>query len=128
MGNINSIQKISFQELQDYIKVGMKDTILINTLPENYQYCLIINTINASNEVNLINELLKSNKKKKIIIYGKNHSDVTIYKKYNQLQSLGFKNVYIYIGGIFEWLCLQEIYGKDLFKTTGNELDILKYT
>ena len=40
---------------------------------------------------------------------------------------LGFINVYIYLGGLFEWLLLQDIYGRDLFKTTKNELDILKY-
>lgn len=128
MGNINSVQKVSFQELQEYIKTGMKDNILINTLPEKHQDCLINYTIKANEEVNIINNLLKNDKNKKIILYGKNHSDFTIYKKYNQLQTLGFKNIYIYVGGMFEWLCLQEIYGKELFKTTTQELDLLKYT
>jgi len=36
-------------------------------------------------------------------------------------------NIYIYPGGIFEWLCLQDIYGDELFPTTKKELDILKY-
>ena len=31
------------------------------------------------------------------------------------------------MGGIFEWLLLQDIYGDDQFKTTSRELDILKY-
>ena len=38
-----------------------------------------------------------------------------------------FKNVYIYKGGLFEWLLLQDIYGKDLFPTTTEILDILRY-
>jgi hypothetical protein len=48
-------------------------------------------------------------------------------KKYLKLQELGFSNIYIYPGGLFEWLCLQDIYGHDSFKTTKQEIDILKY-
>ena len=62
-----------------------------------------------------------------IIIYGRNCNDESIYKKYSQLLCLGFINVYIYTGGLFEWLCLQDIYSADLFPTTARELDILKY-
>ena len=47
--------------------------------------------------------------------------------KYKQLLSLGFTNVSIYIGGMFEWLLLQEIYGEAPFPTTCHELDLLKY-
>ena len=36
-------------------------------------------------------------------------------------------NVYVYPGGLFEWLLLQDIYGEDNFPTTLKELDILKY-
>ena len=62
-----------------------------------------------------------------MVIYGKNTNDEAIIKKYNQLMQLGFKNVYIYPGGLFEWLLLQDIYGNELFPTTKKELDILKY-
>jgi hypothetical protein len=31
------------------------------------------------------------------------------------------------MGGLFEWLMLQDIYGSDEFPTTKKELDILKY-
>ena len=55
------------------------------------------------------------------------NQDEAIIKKYNQLMQLGFKNVYIYPGGLFEWLLLQDIYGDDMFKTTNNVIDILKY-
>ena len=40
---------------------------------------------------------------------------------------LGFEEVYLYPGGLFEWLCLQDIYSDDNFKTTMKELDILKF-
>jgi hypothetical protein len=63
----------------------------------------------------------------KIIIYGRNCNDEKIYTKYNQLISLGFYNVYIYTGGLFEWLMLQDIYGDKEFPTTKKELDLLKY-
>ena len=56
-----------------------------------------------------------------------NTNDENIYKKYKQLVSLGVANIYIYPGGLFEWLCLQDIYGEELFPTTKKELDILKY-
>ena len=79
-------------------------------------------------EVELINNCLKNGKKHiKIIIYGKNANDEKIYEKYSQLSSLGFYNIYIYPGGLFEWLLLQDIYGSDDFPTTKKELDILKY-
>ena len=71
--------------------------------------------------------MLKNNTNKYIIIYGKNANDDTIYNKYEQLLKLGFMNVFIYSGGMFEWLCLQDIYGNELFPTTKKELDILKY-
>ena len=75
----------------------------------------------------LINKYIRANKSVKIIIYGRNSNDETIYKKYNQLFGLGFTNVYVYIGGLFEWLLLQDIYGTDEFPTTTIQRDILKY-
>ena len=61
------------------------------------------------------------------IIHAENCSDGTLIKKYNQLKQLGIKNIYVYIGGLFEWLLLQDIYGKDEFPTTTEIFDILKY-
>jgi len=78
-------------------------------------------------EETVINELLSSNKKTQLIIYGENSKDESIFRKCEQLTKLGFSNVYVYIGGMFEWLCLQDIYGDELFPTTKKELDILKY-
>ena len=91
------------------------------------QDCLITNTIKASEEENVINTLLNKTKDITIIIYGKNSIDESIYKKYEQLLALGFCNIYIYVGGIFEWLLLQDIYGTEQFPTTKQEVDILKY-
>ena len=67
------------------------------------------------------------NKKKEIIIYGKNHRDLKIIEKYNQLKKLGFTNVYIYFGGLFEWLLLKEYYGEINFPIDGKMGDISQY-
>ena len=70
---------------------------------------------------------MKENKNIKIVVYGKNSNDDTTNKKYQQLLSFGFYNIFLYTGGMFEWLLLQDIYGKELFPTTKKELDLLKY-
>ena len=102
--------------------------IIISTLEINNQECLIKNTLAPDEEINVINDLIqKKNKKKKIIIYGENSSDNSIVKKYYQLQKLGINNIFIYMGGLFEWLLLQDIYGNDQFPTTTEIIDILKY-
>ena len=101
--------------------------LIINTLSHSDQQCLIINTTISTDEELIINKFLKENKNIRIIIYGKNCNDDSINKKYQQLYSLGFYNIYVYSGGMFEWLMLQDIFGKDLFPTTKKELDFLKY-
>ena len=127
MGASLSCQNIHFEELGEIINNNSSSCVIINTLPLEEQNCLIQHTVNGNIEVDTINNLLRQDKKKKIIIYGKNYRDVSIYKKYKQLKSLGFTNVFLYIGGLFEWLCLQDIYGINNFQTTGTEVDILKY-
>jgi hypothetical protein len=122
MGNINSIRKYNFEQMQ-----GISNTTIINTLPNINQNCLIMNTVQHNDEEDIINHLLKTNKKAVIIVYGMNCNDESIYKKYNQLQDLGFVNIGVYVGGMFEWLLLQDVYGEELFPTTSKELDILKF-
>ena len=119
------IAKANFEDIQSAID---NNDILINTLPHNQQNCLITNTKNVYNEESLINSLLNNKEYSKLIfIYGKNSNDYHAYKKYFQLQKLGFTNVYLFTGGLFEWLCLQDIYGNDNFQTTTQELDLYKY-
>lgn len=101
--------------------------LIINTLDMNNQQCLIAGTIPVVSEVETINYYLKTYKDVKVIVYGMNSSDDTCINKYDQLIKLGFYNVYIYSGGLFEWLLLQDIYGSDLFPTTNDKVDFLKY-
>ena len=121
MGNINTLPK---NVSCDTIMNNDDKYILINTLPYDEQNCLIKNTIVAKNEENIINNLKKS---KNIIIYGKNCRDLSVYKKYKHLHMYGFTNVYIYMGGMFEWLLLKDVYGSNLFSTDGDEIDLLTY-
>jgi len=126
MGNTQSMKKINFEDMQTVIK-NPEAYLIINTLVPSEQKCLIVNTTLAEEEESIINRYMKENKNIRIIIYGKNCNDESIQKKYQQLLSLGFYNIFVYIGGMFEWLLLQDIYGKDLFPTTKKELDLLKY-
>jgi hypothetical protein len=126
MGNSQSMKKINFEDMQTVIK-HPEMYLIINTLPPGEQNCLIVNTTLASDEETIINQFMKANKNIRVIIYGKNSNDETTNKKYQQLLSLGFYNIYLYTGGMFEWLLLQDIYGKELFPTTKKELDLLKY-
>lgn len=128
MGNTySSIQKINYEDVQ-YAVQHPNNHLLINTLLYDEQKCLIANTLNIQDEEQVINNLIKNNKKEiPIIVYGKHCNDEKIYEKYMQLSSLGFYEVFLYTGGMFEWLMLQDIYGEKEFPTTSKELDLLKY-
>lgn len=126
MGNSQSIRKVSFEDIQTATNFPA-DYLVINVLSLEEQGCLISGTILGTNEENIINANRYTNKNLKIIIYGKNSSDDKIVKKYQQLKYYGFYNVYVYPGGLFEWLLLQDIYGSEQFPTTSAELDILKF-
>jgi len=81
-------------------------------------------------EEKTINDLLINYElgEKKFVVYGKNASDDAAEKKYRQLLQLGFSYVYLYSGGMFEWMLLQDIYGEDEFPTTRKVLDILRFS
>ena len=126
MGTQQSIiQKCNFEDIQNIIK--QSNTILINTLKSDEQSCLIQGTLQSNIEEKIINDILSTSGETNIVIYGKNCNDNSIYDKYKQLNDLGIKNIFVYCGGLFEWLCLQDIYGEDEFPTTIKELDFLKY-
>ena len=132
MGANNSKFKINYEDMQlvcshSYNNNNNNKYAIINTLDPSYQTCLIPNTIPIAEEEEVINDVITNSKKTKIIIYGLNSNDEKVYSKYEQLVKLGVKHVYIYTGGMFEWLLLQDVYGRELFPTTSRELDILKY-
>jgi len=124
--------KVGFEDvlfiLRKYMKktpsalhVSRDDPIfwLINTLPPNCQEYVIPHTIPCHMEEKLINDVLNDlsiqPSQYYIVLYGKHSTDDTVDKKYLQLIQLGFTNVFIYYGGLFEWLLLQDIYSKEHF-------------
>ena len=78
-------------------------------------------------ETDFVNYPIYPNKNKEIIVYGLHHTDLSVVQKYNQLKKLGFKNVHIYFGGMYEWLLLQEVFGTINFQTDGTIKDIVDY-
>lgn len=131
MGNSFSMKKINYEDMQTVVK-NPEIYMLINTLPVDIQDCLISTTVSIDKEEAIINKYLKENRGIRIIVYGKHCNDELVDKKYQQLLSLGFNNVYAYMGGLFEWLLLHDIYGKDLFpvnnmNTNKKSIDILRF-
>jgi hypothetical protein len=127
MGNSMSITPtITFEDVQNSI-CDKEKTLIINTLEAHMQSCLIAGTLPIDAEVEVLNAYLKKNTDVRIIIYGMNSADKTCQKKYEQLIKLGFYNVFIFLGGMFEWLLLQDVYGSELFPTTALKVDLLKY-
>lgn len=125
MGNSQSIQKINYEYLQDEIK--NQNSFIISTLPLEKQTCLIKGTLSPEREVEVLNEHLKTNTSLKLIIYAMNACDESISIKCHQLLKLGYTNLHVYMGGLFEWLLLQDIYGEDMFPTTTFCQDHLKF-
>lgn len=131
MGNTNSNNyNLSFEDMEwiinHYSRLSNK-VIIIHTLDTNQEDVLIKHTTFASDENDKINSFLKSNKDIHVCIYGKNAHDIKIHEKYNQLKDLGFVHVYIYIGGLFEWLLLQQLYGEDTYPVFIHPNTMLKY-
>ncbi len=123
MGQTSSYPICSFQELQERQKnKGRNDFILLNTLPLSKQQYLIQGTIPGADESKQVNDYLYKNKQIPIILYGLDCRDNTVISKFAQLKTLGFINVSIYRGGLFEWALLQEVYGSN-FKTEGTLTD-----
>jgi len=125
---LTSSKYVNFENVQDAVHSN-QDIILINTMPSNEQSCLIKNTVHANDEEQIINDMLfkLTVPDKPVFIYGKNDSDYRVDEKYNNLKKIGVESVYIYKGGMFEWMLLQDIYGKDEFPTTSKLIDILSF-
>jgi hypothetical protein len=122
--------KIGFEDVKYALKYPEK-YVLINTLSLDYQNDLIKNTVLAEKEEVTINKIIENYEMSivNIIIYGNNATDESPYLKAKQFMDLGFKHIFIYCGGIFEWLLLQDIYSFDEFPTLiyRKNVDLLKY-
>jgi len=126
--------KIGFEDIKSIIDILKKDSneyIMINTMPQDFQNNLIIGTLHSSSEESIFNRILDNYEMKriKVVLYGLNSTDESVEKKAQQLQGLGFSEIYIYCGGMFEWLLLQELYGSSEFPTSSTikSADIIRY-
>ena len=126
----NNFHKIGFEDMKIILREPSSNKYcIINTLLINFQDILIPKTIRFIDEEQTINDYITNYETKQvsIIVYGKNSCDNTAEKKCLQLCGLGFTKVFLYVGGLFEWILLQDIYGVDEFPTTSKVVDILKY-
>lgn len=118
-------RRLNFEDMQWATR--SESTVIISTLGVDRQGCLIPCTIPPADETETINGYLSRDSGVKIVVYGESANDDSVGQKYAQLAGLGFTNVYVYPGGMFEWLLLQDVYGEEMFPTIGREIDILKY-
>ena len=121
-------KSIGFEDVIHCIKSPAKYA-LIHTLPVSEQGVLIKGTLLAADEESFVNEYLSKYTEypRTIILYGRNCCDDSPKHKQAQLLSLGISDVFIYVGGLFEWLLLQDIYGEAEFATDGKSMDLLVY-
>jgi len=120
---------IKIRKNRDLVNKNHRKYVIINTLPANEQNLLIEETLLESTEEKTINQFIEDYEMEdvNIIVYGKNSADGSVWEKHRQLLKLGFREIYIYSGGLFEWLLLQETYGVNEFPTTAKCGDILHY-
>ena len=132
---LNSIFKPPPKKLIGFedVKIAIRHTqryILINTLPSGEQDVLIRSTLPMDREETVINSQINdyNTPDLPVIVYGRNSCDPSSEAKQTQLRALGVVDVYIYPGGLFEWLLLQDTYGAEEFPTTNTgQVDALKY-
>ena len=135
-----SSDRLNFEDVQSVIAnrggTSAAHTVtylIISTMKSEFLNCVISGTVPAAQEEARINDILSGNTVNgdtiTIIVYGLHATDETAYAKYEQLLKHGITRVCVYVGGMFEWLLLQDIYGADLFPTSGKKeaADIIKY-
>jgi hypothetical protein len=124
MGNATSrvlpvVERAVFDDLND------SRYLVISVLSETEQDVLIQGTVACGNEVAEVEKAIQA--KRVIIIYGRNNHDDRVWLKYAQLKKLGGK-AKVYIGGLFEWILLQELYGNERFPLTSAKFDPYQYS
>jgi len=118
---------IAFDDVK-YAQERPDNFVIINTLPMNQQDCVISGTLEVEKETVVMEALLVNAREKPIVVYGRNDTDVSVETKAQQLKKLGFRHIFIYRGGLFEWLMLRDIYGVENFRIDGNgKGDILDF-
>jgi len=117
MGNSSSSALVNYEKIQ---QAKSKNDVLIHIMEDDQKLMMILGSLTANTETTKVNDMISRNEyETNIMIYGRNDHDYDkLIAKHKQLKSLGFKHVYIYLGGMFEWLLLQDVYGVKEFPTT----------
>lgn len=112
MGVSISLEKVSACDIKYIQEKCSNDYIFITTITNNNTPPLIKGTVLPRDEEAIINKMIrdKNSATKGIIIYGKNSQDISVINKYKQLIQFNIGDVYIYTGGLFEWLLLNKKY------------------
>jgi hypothetical protein len=119
MSSLPVLERATFDDVSD------PRYLLINVLSENEQDVLIQGTVSCTDEVAEVEKAIQE--KKGIIVYGRNNHDDRVWVKYTQLKKLGGKPK-VYVGGLFEWILLQELYGNERFPLTSYKFDPYQYS
>jgi len=124
----STIKRADYEDMIHAIR-NPDSFLIINTLTPGEQQVLIKGTLSYTDEEPIINNIVSNYTMDTItiVVYGKNANDETAEKKCRQIQTLGFRNVFLYGGGLFEWLLLQDIFGDVNFPTIGKTDNFLKY-
>lgn len=122
MGNKEStpVEKAPFESVLALGRTG----VLISVFDEDDQNLLIVGTVSCAKEVEAVERAIAA--KTSILVYGRNWHDERVYAKYAQIKKLGGL-VKVYLGGLFEWILLNEIYGNDRFPLTAKVVDLYQY-
>jgi len=121
---------VGFEDVLQIISSSQGNAVIIHTLDEGDQSVLIKGTLTAKEEEQWMDKYLAGELTNEytFLIYGRHSCDDGPRRKRNQLMSMGISDVYIYSGGLFEWLLLQDIYGEPEFPTRGEKpKDLLRY-
>ncbi len=104
---------------------------LINTLPEHRQDCVIAHTLPCAEEEATLNRWLSRwEVHRPIVIYGQHAGDATIYRKYNQCVAVGFEQVFVYLGGMMEWMLLRSVSEQSAheYRIRGETVSFLRFS
>jgi hypothetical protein len=124
-----SSNMVGFEDVKHAIRAGPAKFILINTFEQDV---IVQGTVSSEREEIVINAQLTDYMKPDvpIIVYGRNSCDDSVDAKEKQLRALGLDDIYVYRGGMFEWLLMGDVFGQDEFPIVRRgtlSVDILKY-
>ena len=97
---------------------------LFNGLPIGYTNCNIKGTVDPENAKEYIKNL---NKEKDLVIVYCANATCSASHSFASKELRGFKNKFLYTGGLYEWLLLQNFYSEKKFPTIGKcKLETMK--